>query len=176
MDYQREYNRRMTSKNAANGLGWFSIGLGLTELICAKGLCRWMGMRGQEDLIRFYGVREMANGIGLLAAKDKAPWLWGRVGGDALDIATLAGAFEGNPRKGALMTALAAVAGVTVADVMAARECSTQKQLTRAPVRDYSDRSGFPLGIENARGAARDFKVPSEYRQFGSSPTPGSLH
>ena len=106
MDVQKRYNRQMAAQRAANGMGWFSIGLGLTELLCARSMARWMGMRGEEDLVRFYGVRELATGIGLLTAKNKAPWMWGRVAGDALDIATLAAQFDGNPRKGALMTAL----------------------------------------------------------------------
>ena len=32
------------------GLGWFSIGLGLTELLFARRLARTLGMRGDEGL------------------------------------------------------------------------------------------------------------------------------
>jgi hypothetical protein len=176
MDYQTQKKRQLLAQRSAIGLGWFSIGLGLTELLCARGLCRWMGMRGKEDLIRFYGVREMAAGIGLLAAKEKAPWVWGRVGGDMLDIATLAAAFEGNPRKGALMTALAAVAGATAADVITAQQLTNVKPIPAGVMRDYSNRSGFPMGIENVRGvAAQDFQTPREYRQQPDM-RPGALH
>lgn len=173
MDNQKQYNRQMTARRAANGLGWFSIGLGLTELFCARPLARWMGMRGQEDTLRFYGVRELGAGIGLLLAKDKAPWVWGRVAGDALDIATLAAQFNGNPRKPQLVAALAAVAGATVADVVTARELSTQEDIVRAPVRDYSMRTGYPMGADAVRGvAAKDFKIPDQYR--AALPQPGS--
>ena len=175
MEYQKQYNRQMAARRAANGLGWFSIGLGLTELLCARPLARWMGMRGQEDTLRFYGVRELGTGIGLLLAKDKAPWVWGRVAGDALDIATLAAQFDGNPRKPQLVAALAAVAGATMADVVTAQELSTQKQVARPPLRDYSMRSGFPMGADAVRGiAAKDFTTPPSYR--ASLPQPGSLH
>lgn len=173
MDYQKRYNREMAARRAANGLGWFSIGLGLAELLCARPLARWMGMRGQEDTLRFYGVRELGAGIGLLLAKDKAPWVWGRVAGDALDIATLAAQFEGNPRKPQLMAALAAVAGATVADVMTAQSLSAQEEAARPALRDYSMRSGFPMGADAVRGvAAKDFRVPDQYR--AALPRPGS--
>ena len=175
MDYQKQYNRRMAARRAANGMGWFSIGLGLGELLFARPLARWMGMKGQEDTLRFYGVRELGTGIGLLLAKDKAPWMWGRVAGDALDIVTLGAQFDGNPRKPQLMAALAAVAGATMADVVTARELSTQKEGARPPVRDYSMRSGFPMGTDAARGAAaKDFRTPDTYR--APLPQPGSIH
>ena len=176
MDYRNRSDRQRMAHRAANGMGWFSIGLGITELLFARPLARWMGMRGQEDTLRFYGVRELGAGIGLLLAKEKAPWMWGRVAGDALDIATLAAQFEGNPRKPQLVAALAAVAGATMADVVTARELSTRKQLPRAAVRDYSMRSGFPMGVEAVRGAAaKDFSTPDNYR--ASLPQPGgSLH
>lgn len=47
-------------------------------------------MHGQERLIRAYGVREIAKGVGILTSPNPTPWLWGRVAGDALDLATLA--------------------------------------------------------------------------------------
>src|SRR5260370_15352501 len=91
------------------GLGSFSIGLGLTEMLMTRMLNEQMGMQGKESLLRFYGAREMAAGIGILMD----PWIWGRVAGDALDLATLAtGLDKQNPRRGNVAIALAAVAGV----------------------------------------------------------------
>jgi hypothetical protein len=178
MDYQKVYNRRMQAQRAAMGMGWFSIGLGLAELLLARPMSRWMGMRDQEDVVRFYGVRELATGIGLLASKDPTPWMWGRVAGDALDIATLAAQFEGNPRKGALMTALVAVAGATAADVLTAQQLTRQKKAARPAVRDYSMRTGYPLGQDAVRGIAmKDFSTPREYRTSdGSRSAPGAVH
>ena len=165
MDYQKVNNRRLAAKRAATGMGWFSIGLGLAELLFARPMSRWMGMGDKADVVRFYGVRELTTGIGLLAAKDPTPWMWGRVAGDALDIATLGAQFDGNPRKGALMTALMAVAGATAADVLTARELTTQGKGARAAVRDYSNRTGYPMGQDAVRGIARkDFTTPREYR------------
>ena len=47
----------------AKALGWFSIGLGLTELIAAKRITRALGMEGKEILVRAYGVREIGPGL-----------------------------------------------------------------------------------------------------------------
>ena len=49
----------------ARGLGWFSIGLGLAEMLAPRMLTEQMGMKGKEGLLRFYGAREMAAGIGI---------------------------------------------------------------------------------------------------------------
>ena len=48
----------------ARALGWFSLGLGLAELLAAPRITRSLGLRGKERLIRAYGVREIAAGIG----------------------------------------------------------------------------------------------------------------
>src|SRR4028118_2183053 len=82
----------------ARGLGIFSIGLGIMEVAAPGALARWLGMRGQERLIQAYGLREIATGVGILASRDPTPWIWGRVGGDALDLATLAGGFHDDHR------------------------------------------------------------------------------
>ena len=157
--------RRDTQGHAqavAVGLGWFSIGLGAVELLFAGTLARALGMKGREAMIRAYGAREIANGLGLLAAKDRAPWLWGRVAGDALDMATLAAHVDGNDRKESVALALGAVAGVAALDVYAATALSRADRPGQ-PARDYSDRTGLPLGAHPSRGAAlRDFQMPRD--------------
>ena len=161
--------RRHTAESFAIGLGLFSIGLGLVELLFPRTLTRPLGMKGDEGLVRLYGLREIATGVGLLAARKRAPWLWGRVAGDALDIATLAA--NGNGRRNSARTALAlgAVAGVTVLDAVTAESLDAPEP---APTRDYSDRSGFPGGLAAARGAARDFVVPRDMRANPVAGTP----
>ncbi|HET6229289.1 MAG TPA: hypothetical protein VFE05_04360 [Longimicrobiaceae bacterium] len=112
----------------ARGLGWFSIGLGLAEVLAPDQLCEALGMEGKESLIRFYGLRELAAGVGILSGRKPAGWLWARVAGDALDLATLAAALDDNDKRGNVAGAIAAVAGVTLLDVICARQLSGGKQ------------------------------------------------
>lgn len=146
-------------------LGWFSIALGAVELFASRPLARTLGMRGQERLIRAYGVREIVKGVGLLTSPNPTPWLWGRVAGDALDLGTLANAYRTSPKRRNLAIAMANVASVTALDVLAARQLGAVAHRQEMPARDYSDRSGFPRGIEAARGIARDADIPADFRQ-----------
>ncbi len=116
----------------AQGLGWFSIALGLTEVLAPRTLARTLGMGRRKMLVAGYGVREIATGIGIFASADPTPWMWGRVSGDALDIGTLAAALiGGNPRKGSVAVALATVAGVTALDVICAQALGTGNGVSR---------------------------------------------
>jgi len=164
------FSRRRASNGSshalAQGLGWFSIGLGLAELLAPHSLARALGMEARAELIRAYGMREIATGLGILSQEDPTPWVWGRVGGDLLDLATLAAGFAAdNPRKGNVGLALAAVAGATVLDVICAQSLRAERERLYLPRRDYSDRSGMPRPPEAMRGAAaRDFEAPKDMR------------
>jgi hypothetical protein len=148
----------------ARGLGWFSIALGLAEVLAPRRLTRSLGMRGHENLVRAYGFREIVTGVGILASRDPKPWIWGRVGGDALDVATLAGALEsGNPKRENVGLAMGAVAGVAALDLYCAQALSAAEE-ARRPTVDYSNRSGLPRTPDQMRGAARDFEVPADMR------------
>jgi threonine dehydrogenase-like Zn-dependent dehydrogenase len=57
----------------AEGLGWFSVGLGLAELVAPERLARFLGMDEHAGLIRAYGVRELATGAGILFQDDPTP-------------------------------------------------------------------------------------------------------
>lgn len=157
---------RGTAHGLAQGLGWFSLGLGLAELIAPRRIGRTFGLEEHSSLIQAYGVREIAAGIGILAARDPTPWVWARVAGDALDAATLTmGLNERNPRRPEAAMALLAVAGVTLLDVVCARALSDARAVPPPrPLPDYSDRSGLPRPPEEMRGAARDFEVPKDMR------------
>ena len=145
-------------------LGWFSLGLGLTELLAPGQLTRALGMEGREGLVRAYGAREIAAGI-LTLSTERPLGLWSRVAGDALDIATVMAAAGRNERKrGAVGLALVALAGVTLLDLAAAQAVSARHSRGGRARRSYRDRSGFPQGVAAARGAARDFETPAEMR------------
>jgi len=160
------------SRQLARGLGWFSLGLGLAELLIPGKFARALNMRGEENLLRFYGIREITAGIGILASSQPRPWMWARVAGDALDLATLAArlhdALPHEQRN--LAIAIGAVAGVTAADIACAQGLAQPKE--RRMVRDYSDRSGFSKPPEEMRGAARgDFNQPRDMRTPVQPPT-----
>jgi len=134
----------------ARALGWFSIGLGLAELLAPRALGRALGMPDSAGLLRTYGIREIATGIGILASKDPTPWVWARVAGDALDVTTLGTALiSGNNKTGAAL-GLASVAGVTFADLATGQILSELAAKDRMQWRDYSNRSGFPRGAARA--------------------------
>jgi hypothetical protein len=165
--HNRSSRRDPSADALARGLGWFSIALGVAEVVAPRALARALGMRGQENLIRAYGVREIGNGIGILAAKDPTPWIWGRIGGDGLDLATLAVGLEGhNPKRNNVSIAIAAVAGVTAVDVICAQMlASGEEREPQRPRRDYSNRSGMPRPPQQMRGAAKDFELPRDMRE-----------
>jgi len=153
----------------AQGLAWFSIALGAVELLAPRSVTRSLGMHGQETLVRAYGLREITKGVGILMADDPAPWVWARVAGDALDLGTLASAYgDDNPQRENVGMALLNVAGVTALDVYCAQLLSGRQSKARRsrrsqrPMRDYSDRSGFPRPAEEMRGAARDAAIPAD--------------
>ena len=169
-------HRRSAALTLARGLGWFSIGLGLLELLAARPLATRVGLRGRETLLQGYGLREIGVGLGLLlAAQPQAAsrWAWGRVAGDALDLATLGLACaEPHPHDAHARTALLAVAGVTLVDVACARALQQQAH-ARQQTTDYSDRSGLPLPPDVMRGSALDdFVQPDDMR---ASPRPAAL-
>lgn len=153
---QRAYERqRSRATSLARGLGYFSIGLGLAQIFAPQAFTRYLGLRGRETLIRSYGLREIGAGLGALTADDPSPWIWGRVGGDALDLATLSlGMDRDNPQRDNVVMAAIAVGGVTALDLYCAQELDASRRVSRAP--DYSHRSGFPRGLDASRGVAAE--------------------
>ena len=164
MNRPRKPTYRPMNESIARGLGWFSIGLGLAEILMPRAMARGLNMRGREQVLVLYGLREIATGIGLLAASRSTPWMWGRVAGDALDIATLASSMQPGRRLGPAI-GLAAVAGVTAVDVANATALTARDRRRVRSNIDYSNRSGFPRSPAEMRGAAlSDFRTPDDMR------------
>ena len=163
----RRPDRSLTfSDRMARNLGWFSIGLGLAELIAPGKLTQALGLEGKENLLRGYGAREIGAGVWALS-DTPAPAMWSRVAGDLVDLGTLAlGARNGDDeqRRNAGI-AIAAVVGITLIDLFTAASLTREQSESRGEKRDFSDRSGFPGGVAKARGAAAsDFDTPSDLR------------
>ncbi len=117
----------------ARGLGLLSIGLGLIDTIGRRGVARKTGLPN-EPLIALYGLREIVSGIGLVVARDPMPWVWARVGGDALDLGTLAaGVSPRNPERQGALAGLLMVAALTAVDVALAGRlhAAAEEQATR---------------------------------------------
>jgi hypothetical protein len=153
-----------SSDRLGKALGWFSLGLGLVELLAPHRITRALGMEGQETLVRAYGAREISSGIVSLST-EKQLGLWSRVGGDGIDIATLLTAHrDDNSKKENVATALVMVAGITLLDIMAAQGTTSGHSRTSGDRNIYRGRSGFPKGIETARGVAKEFQAPPDMR------------
>lgn len=162
--------RTRTSADAlAQGLGWFSLALGAAELAAPAFLARTLARPDDAPLFRAHGLREMATGIGILAARENpAPWLWARLAGDLLDLATLArGLRRDNPHRMCAGAAMAAVGGIAMLDLACARRLGEAARGSYiAP--DYRDRSGFPRPAADMRGIARPGAAqPPALRQAG---------
>src|SRR5262249_35244427 len=102
-------------------LGWFSVGLGLSQLLAPRTVARLIGMKdGGGAGMRLLGARELASGIALLTNRRAAWWTGARTAGDLLDLALLRVqlARPGNDR-GRLAMAAAAVIGAGAADAYA---------------------------------------------------------
>jgi len=152
----------------ARTLGWVSIGLGVTELVAPGRIARMLGLDDKEGLIRAYGARELASAVPTLSI-DKPVGLAARIGGDVLDLGTLATALHrDNPKRRNAAIATALVAGITLLDLAAYAGVKAAHRREPGSDRDYSDRSGLPRGVQASRGLAReDFDIPADYRAEG---------
>lgn len=114
----------------ARALGWFGIGLGLAQIVAPRSLGRLVGVSAAHvspTFVRLLGVREVITGVGLLTT-ERAGWAWGRVAGDAMDLAIL-GSLAGSGRvaPSRLAATAAAVAGVTALDVATAAKLGAMR-------------------------------------------------
>jgi uncharacterized membrane protein len=118
---------KSTTNRLARGLGWFSIGLGMAELLAPRAIASISGVSNKHTgLIRLYGLRELAAGVAIFSQKQPAAGLWSRVAGDALDLASLGMAFTApDAKRGRVAFATANVLAVTALDLVAAKQLST---------------------------------------------------
>jgi uncharacterized membrane protein len=111
----------------ARGLGWLSIGLGAAEIAAPRALARVIGLRDDRptrNTMIALGLREIAQGVAILTQPQSPRRVWSRVGGDVIDLALLGKSWSGASDRNRVALATAAVAGVTVVDLFAARQLS----------------------------------------------------
>jgi uncharacterized membrane protein len=133
--YQRlaDEDRGTGGESLADFLGYFSIGLGLAELLAPQIMTRIIGIKHPDDTnrttMRLMGLREISHGVAILSTQQPAKAVWSRVAGDALDLALL-GRTMANPEndRGRTLFATLNVLAVTALDVMAAKQLSRQPE------------------------------------------------
>lgn len=115
----------MNFNGVAQGLGWFSIGMGLMEILAPKRVAKMLGLNPSSScgVLRLMGAREIVSGIGILADKKsrRKQWIQSRVAGDAMDLGFLGVALNNTSKPGQTLAATAAVVGVTALDVACSR-------------------------------------------------------
>jgi uncharacterized membrane protein len=115
----------------ARFLGWFSLALGVPQIVAPGAVNRLAGIRDDDESRRWQrivGVREIAAFVGILSNRRPVGWLWARVAGDVKDLGLL-GAAHGNKReRGTRLTAVTAgIVAVTGLDLF------TAVRMTRNP-------------------------------------------
>jgi hypothetical protein len=130
----------------ARFLGWFSVGLGSTQLAAPRALCRLIGADADglaPKVMRLMGARELTQGIGILARARPTTWMWSRVAGDALDVSLVALTAVRNPgRRARAAFALANLVPVAIADVFESRHLTAKRG---TPVGDRRIRKAVTL-------------------------------
>ena len=109
-------------ERVARFLGWFSLGLGFAQIAAPSKVAKMIGVADTDETIavmRAVGLREIASGLGILTQAKTTPWLWSRVGGDAMDLALLRSAlFSPRTVQQRVAATTAAVLGIAAVDTL----------------------------------------------------------
>jgi uncharacterized membrane protein len=119
-------SQKTPNEQLADFLGWFSIGLGVSQVLMPRVVSKICGVEnssGNTAVMRAIGMRELAAGIGILSNKKPTNWLWMRVAGDMMDLALLGNAARNDENhRGRTAFAIANVLGVLAVDALAAQQ------------------------------------------------------
>lgn len=155
------------AEHRAVGLGWFSVGLGLAQLLAPGGVARLVGVPNtafNRLTMRACGVRELGAGLGILAQPRPNALLWARVAGDLLDLALLTTSLVGTKHNAArLGVATTAVLGVTALDA------KTALDVTRARRGEDIERAGVDV-THSITIHAQPSEVYAFWRDFSNLP------
>ena len=133
---RRRRLRNAEAVSVARGMGWFSVGLGIAQILAPRAVCRLVGMPPVSMLTRLCGIRELACGIGILTQRDPTLWMKARVAGDVLDLACLAGAAPFARSDGKrIAVASALVGGLTAVDFYCSRALADKREVSPLHVR-----------------------------------------
>jgi len=127
-----------TGERIARAMGVFSLGLGLAQVTAPGRMARLIGLEnteGPRKAMRARGVGEITQGLGILSRPRPSGWMSSRVAGDAMDLALLGVAMATKaqqPRR--VVAAMAAVAGVTVPDLIGSAKLAAADGDAERPV------------------------------------------
>ncbi len=154
------------SERLAQLLGWFSVGLGLAQIVSPRGVSRMIGFPGNDEnrrTMQTIGVRELASGVGILTQSRPAGWVWSRVAGDVMDLALLGRGLNGShTNRNRVAAATAAVMGVALLDLLTSSRLSRESDGAHA---------GADRGVRAQRGVHVKTSItinhsPEEVYQF----------
>jgi len=133
--YQRlaDEDRGTGGESLSDLLGYFSIGLGLAEVLAPTAVARLIGIKHPNDrnrtLLRLMGLREISSGVAILSNQQPKKSVMSRVAGDALDLALLGATLANSDNdRGRTLFATANVLAVTALDVMASKSLAKQPE------------------------------------------------
>jgi uncharacterized membrane protein len=127
-----------TGEKIARAMGIFSIGLGVGLVTAPGSMARLVGLEsanGTRSMLRARGVSEITQGLGILTRPRPTGWMSSRVAGDAMDLALLGVAMATKaerPRR--VAAAMAAVAGVTIPDLVGSAKLAAADGEAERPV------------------------------------------
>jgi uncharacterized membrane protein len=154
----------------SRGLGWFSIGLGLAQLVAPTRVARLAGAEPDGDTIRLMralGAREFLSGVGILSGQRSDAWIRARVAGDMMDLALLARLMTSeSAERGKTVAATLAVAGVTALDLLAARRADSASKRAESASEQPDEPASVQPGTRTIRRAVTINRPPDEVAAF----------
>jgi uncharacterized membrane protein len=160
-----------TGTTLARGLGLFSLGLGLAQVLDPHRFDAWIGVRPKRERVtatQLVGVRELGAAGGLLVDPKPTVWPWFRVLGDVMDIGLLARALASpDIRRDRVGMALASVVGITAVDLLAGMLVMSEHgpQGTATTTEHGTRRIRRAITVRTSRQQAYDL-----WRDFGNLP------
>lgn len=137
----------------AEGLGWFSLGLGVAQLLAPGALNRLAGIRDDSaarSAQQIVGIREVGAFAAIMADRPRPVLpLWSRVGGDLMDLVLLGRAWRGKRESAPrLALTIGSIVGVTGLDIYAAiRHTETERRDRKS---EGSAARGGPMQVKAA--------------------------
>jgi len=157
----------------ANALGWFSLGLGVAQVVAPDSVARLIGVESDDrtrNIMRGIGAREIASGVGILTNTRPTNWVRARVAGDAMDLALLTRALRtSSTDRQRTSASLAAVLAIGVLDAYCAQRLMPEGRagmVQRGEIRERGAREREGVSGIEVRESITVAREPSEVYEF----------